>query len=64
MRMIVILFMFIGFGSFALYGFGKTGSMPQGIDRVVNFLMAGMTLFAPYIVNKFASLFQDLTDGK
>ncbi|MFH1167282.1 MAG: hypothetical protein V1852_24970 [Pseudomonadota bacterium] len=64
MGMIVILFMFIGFGIFALYGFGKTGSMPQGIDRVVSFLMAGMTLFAPYIVNKFASLFQGLIGGK
>jgi hypothetical protein len=64
MGMIVILFMFIGFGAFALYGFGKNGSMPQGIDRVVSFLVAGMTLFAPYVVNKFASLLQGLTSGK
>ena len=64
MGMIAILFMFIGFGSFALYGFGKVGALPESTDKVVNFLVGGMTLFAPYLVNKFASLFQGLTGGK
>ena len=64
MGMLAILFMFIGFGTFALYGFGKVGARPESIDKVVNFLVAGMTLFAPYVVNKFASLFQGLTGGK
>ncbi|WP_024912159.1 hypothetical protein [Chania multitudinisentens] len=64
MGMLVILFMFIGFGSFVLYGFGKTGNAPESIDQIVRFLAAGMTLFAPYVVNKFSSLFQGLTSGK
>lgn len=64
MGMVVLLFMYIGFGVFALYGFGKTGRLPKEIDGVVSFLAAGMTLFAPYVVNKFSSLFQGLTGGK
>lgn len=64
MGMLAILFMFIGFGTFALYGFGKTGKMPESVDDLVKFLAAGMTLFAPYVVNKFASLFQGLTGSK
>ena len=27
----------------------------------IHFLMSGMTLFAPYVVNKFASMFESLT---
>lgn len=34
--------------------------MPDDIDRIVDFLVAGMTLFAPYVVNKFSSLFEGL----
>ena len=64
MGMVVLLFMYIGFGVFALYGFGKVGRLPKEIDGVVSFLVAGMTLFAPYVVNKFSSLFQGLTGGK
>lgn len=64
MGMIVILLMFVGFGVFALYGFGRNGAMPDGIGGVVQFLVAGMTLFAPYLVNKFSALFQGLTSNK
>lgn len=61
MGMVVILMMFLGFGTFALYGFAKTGSVPASIDNVVSFLLAGLTLFAPYAVNKFSSLFASLS---
>jgi len=64
MGMIVILLMFIGFGSFALYSFAVTGNMPNSIDKVVNFLLAGLTLFAPYAVNKFSSMFESLSPKK
>lgn len=64
MGMIVILLMFVGFGVFALYGFGRNGAMPDGIGGVVQYLVAGMTLFAPYVVNKFSALFQGLTGSK
>jgi hypothetical protein len=60
MGMLVILLMFLGFGSFALFHFAMTGKMPGDIDQIVNFLVAGMTLFAPYVVNKFSSLFESL----
>lgn len=60
MGMLVILLMFLGFGTFAMYWFAKTGKMPEGMNDVINFLVAGLTLFAPYVVNKFSSLFESL----
>jgi hypothetical protein len=48
----------------ALFSLGSTGQVPDSLERVVNFLVSGMTLFAPYVVNKFASLFQGLPRGK
>ena len=66
MGTIVILFMFIGFGVLILLDFGKNGkiSTPGSVSEIIKFLIAGMTLFAPYVVNKFASLFQSLTTNK
>ena len=61
MGMMVILLMFLGFGAFALYAFGKTGKVPEDIGNVVKFLLAGLTLFAPYVVNKFGSVFESLS---
>lgn len=61
---VVLLFMYVGFGVFGLYGFGKNGRLPDEISAVVSYLVAGMTLFAPYVVNKFSSLFSGLTGGK
>jgi uncharacterized membrane protein len=60
MGMIVILLMFLAFGSFSLFAFAKTGEMPKSINEVVKFLIAGLTLFAPYAVNKFSKLFEGL----
>ena len=62
--MIIIMFMFLAFGSFALFGFAKTGEMPKSIGSVVQFLLSGLTLFAPYAVNKFSKLFEGLSPGK
>ena len=62
--MIIIMFMFLAFGSFALFGFAKTGVMPESISSVVKFLVTGLTLFAPYAVNKFSKLFEGLTPGR
>jgi hypothetical protein len=61
--MILILLMFLGFGIFSIYFFAKTGVMPI-TDNIVNFLTAGMTLFAPYLVNQFSALFEKLTPKK
>lgn len=57
MGMMAILMIFLGFGAFALYGFAMTGTIPD-MSGVINFLMAGLTLFAPYLVNKFSSIFE------
>lgn len=66
MGTIVILFMFIGFGVLILLDFGKNGKISNSgsVSEIIKFLVAGMTLFAPYVVNKFASLFQGLTTNK
>lgn len=64
--MLVILFMFVGFGSLILLDYGMTGeiSSPESVGEIIKFLSAGMTLFAPYLVNKFSSLFQSLSSNK
>ena len=64
MGMIVILLMFLGFGAFALFAFANTGEMPESIDQVVDFLLAGLTLFAPYVINKFSNIFESLSPKK
>ena len=61
MGTIAILFLFLSFGAFALFHFGKTGKVPEGIDKIVTFLTAGLTLFAPYGVNKFSKSFEMLS---
>ncbi|MCP4343525.1 MAG: hypothetical protein GY799_32780 [Desulfobulbaceae bacterium] len=58
---IAILFLFLSFGAFALFHFAQTGQMPEGIDKAVTFLTAGLTLFAPYVVNKFSKSFEILS---
>jgi len=42
----------------ALYSFAQTGTIPANLDKVVDFLLAGLTLFAPYTVNKFSKIFE------
>lgn len=64
MGMIVILLMYLGFGTFALFSFGNTGVMPKSVDQIVTFLLSGLTLFAPYLVNKFSKLFEGLSPKK
>jgi hypothetical protein len=64
MGMMVIVFLFVGFGVFAMFSFGATGALPDSMDTLIKFLVSGMTLFAPYVVNKFASLFSGLSGGK
>jgi hypothetical protein len=61
MGTIAILFLFLCFGTFALFHFAKTGNMPGGIDKIVTLLTAGLTLFAPYGVNKFSKSFEMLS---
>lgn len=61
--MMVILLMFLAFGIFSIYCFSKSGEMPN-TDNIVNFLVAGLTLFAPYLVNQFSAIFEKLAPKK
>jgi hypothetical protein len=53
---ISILMLYIGFGLASLDKFIVGGEMPKMTDAT-QFFYAGLVLFAPYIVNKFASAF-------
>lgn len=64
MGLMAILLLYLGFGVFALISFGRAGTVPEHIERVIQFLLSGLTLFAPYLVNKFASIFQGLSPKK
>ena len=54
--MLAIAALFIGFGTLELWAFAKTGTLFATSD-ILKLLVGGMTLFAPYVVNKFASTF-------
>lgn len=56
--MVAILLIYVGFGVFSLYTFGLTCQMPASSVAVSTFLYSGLTLFAPYVANKFSGLLQ------
>ncbi len=53
---IAILFLFLGFGAFILWEYAEKGTV-SNTDTIGKYLLGGLTLFAPYIVNKFSSVF-------
>ena len=57
--MFVIVFLFLGFGIVLVKTYAESGTAPkQGdVESIRTFLLAGMTLFAPYLVNKFSGIF-------
>ncbi len=61
--MVVILLMFMGFGIFYMYAFAEKGAMPDS-QYVINFLLGGAMLFAPYGANQFSALFEKLAPKK
>jgi hypothetical protein len=58
MGLFAILLLYIGFGGAVLYYFTTGQVLPPQIGEVRSFLYAGLTLFAPYIVNKFSDVFK------
>lgn len=56
--MFAILLLYLGVGVFVIYDVGTGQGLPQDLGKVETFLASGLTLFAPYVVNKFASVFQ------
>jgi hypothetical protein len=61
---IALIFMFVGFGVFVMFYFATGQGAPKDMDKIIQFLIAGLTLFAPYIVNKFSSLFDISTSNR
>jgi hypothetical protein len=55
-----ILLLYLGVGGFVLYDVGTGQALPTYLGEVEKFLVAGLTLFAPYLVNQFASVFSSL----
>jgi hypothetical protein len=62
--LIAIMMIFMGFGVFVLYFFAMGEGVPPGLDQIYKFLLAGMTMFAPYVVNKFSSVFDWIKPSK
>jgi hypothetical protein len=64
--LISILAMYTGFGLVALKDFASTNSLPspEQFNEINGFLFAGVTMFAPYIANKFSSIFDWLKPTK
>lgn len=54
---IAIMMLYIGAGLSVLHGFVIDQKVPEGTKDLTNFFVYGMVLFAPYVVNKFASIF-------
>lgn len=64
--LISILIMYIGFGLVAMKQFAVDNTLPTDAQfkNIATFLFAGVTMFAPYIVNKFSSVFDWLKPSK
>jgi hypothetical protein len=54
---IAIMMLYIGAGLVVLQSLAKGAGVPEGTETLSKFFLWGMVLFAPYIVNKFASIF-------
>ena len=54
---IAIMMLYIGAGLSVLYGFVIDHQVPAGTKDLTNYFVYGMVLFAPYVVNKFTSIF-------
>lgn len=61
--LIAIVFVYLGFGLAVLQRFISDNILPSKSDfqSITTFLFAGATMFAPYIVNKFTSVFDWIT---
>ena len=57
---IVLLLLYLGFGAVSLFTYGRTCQMPTSTGQVTTFLYSGLALFAPYVANKFSSVFAPL----
>lgn len=56
--LIAIMMLYIGVGLALLYSFANNSTVPADTSKITNFLFYGIIMFAPYLVNKFASIFE------
>eukprot|EP01035_Chromulina_nebulosa_P068434 gene68434-93776_t len=56
--LIAIMMLYIGIGLTLIYDFAASTAVPSGIKDITTFLLYGVVMFAPYLVNKFASIFE------
>jgi len=61
MGLVVLLSLYLGFGVFILYYFGTGQTLPKDLNDIENFMLAGLTMFAPYAVNQFRAAMEGLT---
>ncbi|MGV3550807.1 hypothetical protein [Rhizobium sp.] len=54
---VAIMMLYIGAGLSVLYAFASGAGVPKDTGEFSKFFLWGMVLFAPYVVNKFASIF-------
>ncbi|KQV66105.1 hypothetical protein [Rhizobium sp. Root1220] len=53
---VAILMLYVGFGLACLYRFAGGNEIPD-MSAGANFFYSGLVLFAPYLINKFSSVF-------
>jgi hypothetical protein len=56
--LVAILMLYVGAGLSVLYKFTSDGTVPSGTKEISTFFLYGLVMFAPYVVNKFASIFE------
>lgn len=54
---VAIMMLYIGAGLIVLSAFAAGNGLPKDTEKFTTFFLYGMVLFAPYVVNKFASIF-------
>jgi hypothetical protein len=61
--LVVMLCLYLGFGVFILYDFGIGRGLPSGMGDIEKFMLAGLSLFAPYAVNQARAAMDGLTSA-
>ncbi len=61
---VVLVLMFVGFGSFVMYQYAMGSTIAASLDALKTFMTTGLTLFAPYAVNKVSGLVETATPSK
>lgn len=55
--LIGILALFLGFGLVLIWQVARGAAVKDAIDSISDYLLYGVVMFAPYLVNKFSSVF-------